>query len=1029
MRFTMIAVVLAELAALGMAAKAAAANTGKPRQPQFPLKTARMLLTNAQIEQAKRNIETYPAAKAVASGIIRAASAWADWPDQALRDLLPSADVPRAFNVSTKGCPVCGDKIYEGRGFYPWIVDPKKPFKIECPVCGGIFPDNDFAAYYRSGFEDKSALKGKYSDDGWGWVGPDGERYWLVGYANHWMWENHIIPALGDLSRAYVLTGDRRFAHQAAVMLDRIAEVYPAMDYHNQSRYGQLQEARGHHYGGKIVNSIWETGVLRTMAEAYDNVWETINDDAALQALTGRTGEQIRAHIEANILEEGVDAYFAEEVRGNFGMHQRALVFTALARQHGATDEWLDGLFTRADAGRSHIGLNYALYNLVYRDGPPYETAPGYNFSWVRNLTDIAEALKLAGRDLYASPKMHWLYDGVLDIVNCGQFTSAVGDSGNVWGGKVGEDAVVYQAAYRAYRDPRYLRHLAGFKATGDACFTSYESLFLPPLDTSDAPLFPQPSRLLDGYGMGILNNPADSISASLYYGLHGGHGHMDRMHFDVFANGQPMMPDLGYPDFMNAYVPGIFTWSKNTICHNTVTVDTSKQPVNQAGTVQLFAGCPFARVLDVDAPETYPQCTTYRRQLLMVDIDDAHSYFLDVFTVEGGSEHDYALHGPPGEFEAIGGDWEAQAKGTLAGEDVALAQIYDDPVLGAEGYDGGYGDYQGSGFQHFMNVRRHRGGSWVGEWRHEKDPDAKLRIRLLEQPGQEIILANAQVSPVRQRELLTYLIARRTGKTLCSRFVSVIEPFAGAPVIEAAEFVPLDKGHGICVAVRRLDGAVDVIMYDPSQSRKHVRTFGIKTAAQAAVVRIDAEGQPAGAFFAGGESMHVQGKRLEAEPLPSGVVSSVEPDKQLVHVKMKAHGASFDPASLVGRVAHFKNDIRKTAHPVAAASLEGDELLLTTGDALLVGRARLKGVAATALETDTAFMFAPVYRGTYAADLALTTAWPITEVEDGAIHLAAPLPEGHAFAAGDDVWIVNVGAGDQLDITPTGVWKRETPG
>ena len=63
----------------------------------------------------------------------------------------------------------------------------------------------------------------------------------------------------------------------------------------------------------------------------------------------------------------------------------------------------------------------------------------------------------------------------------------------------------------------------------------------------------------------------------------------------------------------MNAYVSGIFTWSKNTIAHNTVTVDAGRQMGNQAGTVQLFADSPFARVLDVDAPETYEPCAQYR--------------------------------------------------------------------------------------------------------------------------------------------------------------------------------------------------------------------------------------------------------------------------------------------------------------------------------------------------------------------------------------------------------------------------------
>ena len=40
------------------------------------------------------------------------------------------------------------------------------------------------------------------------------------------------------------------------------------------------------------------------------------------------------------------------------------------------------------------------------------------------------------------------------------------------------------------------------------------------------------------------------------------------------------MTPDLGYPDGANEFLPGIFTWSKTTIAHNTVTVDAKRQNI-----------------------------------------------------------------------------------------------------------------------------------------------------------------------------------------------------------------------------------------------------------------------------------------------------------------------------------------------------------------------------------------------------------------------------------------------------------------
>ena len=52
----------------------------------------------------------------------------------------------------------------------------------------------------------------------------------------------------------YLLTGDARYAHKAAVLLTRIAEVYPNMDHESQSRYGQLMaEKDGTRYTGKVI--------------------------------------------------------------------------------------------------------------------------------------------------------------------------------------------------------------------------------------------------------------------------------------------------------------------------------------------------------------------------------------------------------------------------------------------------------------------------------------------------------------------------------------------------------------------------------------------------------------------------------------------------------------------------------------------------------------------------------------------------------------------------------------------------------
>jgi hypothetical protein len=246
-------------------------------------------------------------------------------------------------------------------------VDPKQPFQVTCPVGGETYPSNDYGRFYRSGFKDRTGFDQPYADDGRGWVAPDGQRYWFVAHWHHWVWTQHptsphpnIMRGLAALGRAWLLTGDPRYAHKAAVLLHRTAEVYPNMDHESQSRYGELMAAKdGSRYSGKIINAIWETYFVAQLAETYDAIWETIDGDAALQAFTGKGGRAIRAFIEANVIEDGIDAIYERRARGNYGMHQRALLIAAIVRQHGDNPRYLGDLLDKPE-GASYLGIRRA---------------------------------------------------------------------------------------------------------------------------------------------------------------------------------------------------------------------------------------------------------------------------------------------------------------------------------------------------------------------------------------------------------------------------------------------------------------------------------------------------------------------------------------------------------------------------------------------------------------------------------------------------------------------------------------------
>ncbi len=978
------------------------------RPRQWPLKTARTLWTDAEIAQARRNVQRHAQARKVRDACVRAADRVCRWSDRQLRARIPTSEVPRAFNVGTAGCPVHGKEIYAKGGTYPWRTDPNRPFQIQCPIGREWYPSNDFYAYFLSDMQDRSLLTGPYADDGWGWVGPDGHRYWFVAYACHSAeWRRFVLGGLTTLYQAYLLTGDRRYAHKAAVILVRIAQTYPAMDYCQQSRFSKLGRRD---YHGKILNHIWETGVYRELARAYDAIWETIDDDRVLARLYGyESGEEIRSLIESNLLEDGIDAIFAKKIRGNFGMHQQTLAIAAAVRQTGPVREWCDGILTDAMSSSGSLGLNYALYNLVYRDGMPSETSPSYCFGWTRDLYAMADALSKTGINLFELPKLRSLANAPLEMICIDKYTPSLGDSGTVWGTLIPTRASVYQAAYRAYGDPRYARWLERIGAAGENTFKTFESLLHPPIELKASGRAPTPrSCLMDGYGMALLRNAANTMGVSLYYGIRGGHGHFDRLHFDLYANGVPMMPDLGYPDFMNSRVPGIASWSKNTISHNTVAVDKTRQSGNDPGVVRHFAAVEGFQAVDVDAPTTYAGLDMYRRCLMQIETGRDDGYLVDVFRVRGGDHHVYGLHGPPGRFRVVRGGFSAPARGTLAGPDVPVGALYDDPVRGKPGFKGSYYDYTGSGYSHFVNVQRQLGGSFVGQWSHAKASEARLQIHVLLQPGQELLLADAQVSPIKYRDLVKYVLVRRAGRGLADTFVSVIEPFRIRPAVRAVKQLDV-SAPAVAVEVDRGQDR-EVIVQQPDPTRMVQVGQAIRTDAAMTVVRYDAAGRVRKVVAVGGRDVRVGDRHIVPKRI-AGRIARVEPKGRCVVVRFDDDRAPTDPGRLAGRAVCFIHDRRRAWHPVVRAEAADGGVRLLLGDDLLIGRFRVLKVEGKTIRARSTTAFKSIYAGSHATDESCEGFTPVLTFGSGRITLARPMQP--APKPGRDIWLCDAGPGD----------------
>lgn len=990
------------------------------RKPAFPLKTSRSLYTDEELRQAQHNIARFSSAGRIREAILKKADYWVGLSNDEILAVMPDARVPRGFDLCPKGCPAHGDSVFKVGGFYPWKIDPKKPLQVTCPIGGETYPSNDYAEYYQSGFTNKG--NGDYADDGWGWISPQGDRYWFVAYANQWMWYDHTIPGLLSLAQAYSLTGEHRYAEKATLMLYRLAEIYPSMDHENQSRYGLMEKMKGNVYSGKILNRIWETQLVRNVAEAYDYVWDYIDRDSALQQFAQKTGAEIRAFIEANVLEDALDAIDQKKIAGNFGMHQNAMLYLHLVRQNAGKEAAIDKMTDEPSPQMAQNGFRYALYNQVFRDGMPLES-PGYNAHWVKELVGIADVLKKGNRNLFDARRFKQLFDAPLDIVSIGRYTPDWGDGGSAIGGLTARYADTYQIGFQEYQDTRYLNWIG---KTGSESFTTFNSLFKAALPEAPAlaesrPVAPQKSRLFAGYGLGILNNPNDRTALALTYGIHYSHYHWDFLNIELFANGQKMMPDLGYPDAMNTYVSPVYTWSSNTISHNTVVVDERKQLLNLPGKLHNFYDGRFARIADASSP-AYPNTSQYRRNLVMIDTGPTQSYVVDFFHVVGGRQHDYSLHGPPGEFIARSGEWSAPKPGTLAGENIALEELYDDENLKNNGSQRGYAGYRGSGFQHLFNVRNKVAGDGMVEYHHLNDPTARLRLHSLTPDLSDLFVADAYDRPRARAYRLNYVVARRKSadeQPLRSTFVSVFEPYLGdSALIRKTQLLRADKGNGHFVVIDR-EKWTDLVLHDTTASEKKIKRFQLETDAVNAIVTVNRKGQPERIMVSEGTYLKIGKRRFNLTPV-TGVVSQINiENRELVIDTNSGEGTEQGD-----RIVHFRNAYRETVHPVEVRKSGNGQLTLKTKDDLLVGKLRADGRPdESVISTKTSLSFQKQYNGVTALNHNFAEVATVKRIENGKIELnsAPSMP----IAPNDVLWLSNVGVGDEVLIKAGLSWEK----
>jgi len=107
---------------------------------------------------------------------------------------------------------------------------------------------------------------------------------------------------------------------------------------------------------GKIEGSIWETGVVQSLADSYDKILSGTQDDPALYTFLKRQSQKYElpkpkgtralfvANVDDGILKTAFEAVLSLQIRGNQGMRPTYGCYMCYCAEHQPSDYSMAGL-------------------------------------------------------------------------------------------------------------------------------------------------------------------------------------------------------------------------------------------------------------------------------------------------------------------------------------------------------------------------------------------------------------------------------------------------------------------------------------------------------------------------------------------------------------------------------------------------------------------------------------------------------------------------------------------------------------
>ena len=589
-------------------------------------------IPNTLVDRVRRNAQTDDWCADAARKLIAKAAPWHALADTELWNLMFGPTITRSRVVDADGyCPVCRTAV----PMYSWQLDVvRMPWKVACPHCNEQFPKNDFHAYYRSGLDDHGVFDPQLPDrrllvnaehpdpadplhqfgvdDGTGYS--DGTRRWWFAstYLLCGQWRLAVLTGIEALSTAYVLTGDGSYARQAAILIDRVADLYPLFNYRTQAQQANTN--------GAVDNWHDANRDMFLLALAYDRIRAVLPSDLALVDFLSAQARryhldnrkthwaEIRRNIEDRLFREALLVH-PERVISNYprGEILRAVLIEILG-EPGSEKLLQEMLLAMVDRA-THV------------DGVTGEKGlPSYCAYTIAGLADYLALLSrrdpaLLPKLLQQQPRLQQTYRFHAETLCLQRFQPNIGDAAGIgmpvtsfgvfFGKEPGLNPSQFtfmMELYRATKDPVYLQMLQmANQADPIPAWIGSQSLHQPPTPSTGLPydLFAedptafrqevaaQLARVGTEIKVGSINKEAWAVAILrsgtgdraralwLDYDMGGSHSHADAMNLGFYALGLDLLPDFGYPQIQyQGWDSPKGRWFITTAAHNTVVVD-----------------------------------------------------------------------------------------------------------------------------------------------------------------------------------------------------------------------------------------------------------------------------------------------------------------------------------------------------------------------------------------------------------------------------------------------------------------------